>query len=79
VNFLSETLSPTRNVNSDLGDPTTRTARTLAAMRARDVRVAVINAQPAHFGPLPPELVAALRLEYPYRVIVGAFEVRWRD
>jgi hypothetical protein len=79
VNFLSATRSPTRNVFSDLGDPATRTARTLAALRERDVRVAILNTTPEQYGTLAPDLVATLMAQYPNHKTVGKFDVRWRD
>lgn len=79
LHFLSATRSPTRNVFSDLGDPVTRTARTMAMLHERNVRVAVVNHRPIHFSELPADLVQALRSEYPNSNTVGKYEIRWRD
>ena len=78
VYFLAGKRNPTRAMFEFLEDPGEQTARVLRAIDTHQVEAVVLYSSPEFSGPLPPELLAALRERFPQAERIGQFEVRWR-
>jgi hypothetical protein len=77
VYFLAERENPTRTLFDFFDDPHDRTARVMAALRAADADVAVINTAPRFSDKLPSDLSDSLAARFRSSARVGLFEVRW--
>jgi len=79
VYFLAGQRNPTRTIFDFLGEPAGRTQRVLDAIETHKVKTVVILTRPAFSPPMAPDLVAALRQQFPHSGKVAYFEVRWKD
>ncbi len=78
VYFLSGKRNPTRTMFDFFDDQSDHAARVLQAVDAHQIQAIAIFSQPEFSGPLPPNLVEALRARFPQSKQIGRFEVRWR-
>lgn len=79
VYFLSGRRNPTRTLFDFLDSSTDHTANVLHAIDSHQVQVIAIFSQPEFSGPVPGDLMIALRRRFPESKQVGRFEVRWRS
>lgn len=79
VPYLTGLKNPTRTLFDFFDDPNGRTNRILSTLDRDSVRVAVINLRPGFSGPPPADLQAGLEQRFPNRIIIGRFDVRWRE
>jgi len=77
VYFLAGKRNPTRAMFEFLEDPGEQTVRVLRAIDTHQVEAVVLYSSPEFSGPLPPELLAALRERFPQAEMIGQFELRW--
>ena len=78
VYFLSGKANPTPTMFDFFDARGGESTAVLQAIDSRQVRVVTINFAPKFSGPLPNDLLEALRREFPDSKRVGDFEVRWR-
>lgn len=78
VYFLSGKANPTLTMFDFLDARGGDSRGVLQAIDTHRVGVIAINFEPKFSGPIPGELLAALRRQFPLSKRVGDFEVRWR-
>jgi hypothetical protein len=78
VYFLSGKRNPTRTMFDFFDDQSDHAAKVLQAVDSHQIQAIAIFSQPEFSGPLPPNLVEALRARFPKSKQIGRFEVRWR-
>ena len=76
--FLAARRNPTRTIFDIFDEPAGRTARILAALDARHVKVAVINSKPEFSPPLDDGLAEGLARRFSNWTRFGRYEVGWR-
>lgn len=79
VYFLAGKRNPTRTMFDFFDNASGRTARVLQAIDDHQVQVVALYSQPEFSPPVAPDLMAALRRQFPQARQIGRFEVRWRD
>jgi hypothetical protein len=78
VYFLSGKRNPTRTMFDFFDEASDRMAKVLQAIDSHHVNVVAIYSQPEFSGPMPGDLITALRARFPQSKQIGRFEVRWR-
>jgi hypothetical protein len=78
VYFLTGLRNPTRTLFDFFDEQEGRTQRILNAIQNHHVNVIVVASQQPFSPPIAPDLLSALKDQFPQSAKVGRFVVRWR-